>query len=68
MYLSYDHPQGAYTVPCQSYILETLSDLHCYIELVFGSMSCVLCESYTVQNEHGYSQAHSEQYMTHTVH
>ena len=34
-----------------------------------GSVSCVLCESYTVQNESGYgcvlSQAHSEQYITH---
>jgi hypothetical protein len=31
---SYDHPQGAYIVPCYSYSLKTLSDLHRYVELV----------------------------------
>ena len=28
MFRSYDHPQGAYFVPCYSYSLKTLSDLH----------------------------------------
>jgi len=27
MFRSYDHPQGAHIVPCQSYSLKTLSDL-----------------------------------------
>ena len=27
MLRSYDHPQGAYIVPCQSYSLKTLSDI-----------------------------------------
>ena len=31
---SYAHPQGAYIVPCKSYTLKTLSDLHRYVELV----------------------------------
>jgi len=34
MFPSYDHPQGAYIVPCKSYSLKTLSDLHRYGELV----------------------------------
>jgi len=34
MFPSYDHPQGAYIVPCKSYSLKTLSDLHRYVELV----------------------------------
>jgi len=28
MFRSYDHPQGAYFVPCWSYIFKTLSDLN----------------------------------------
>jgi len=39
MFRSYDHLQGAYIVPCKSYSLKTLSDLHRYVELVCGSMS-----------------------------
>ena len=38
MFQSYDHPQRAYIIPCQSYSLKTLSDLHCYVELVLRMM------------------------------
>jgi len=34
MFLSHDHPQGAYIVPSQRYSLKTLSDLHRYVNLV----------------------------------
>jgi len=34
VFRSYDHPQAAYIVPCWSYSLKTLSDLHRYVELV----------------------------------
>ena len=38
---SHDRPQGAYFVPCLSYSLKTLSDLHRYVELVLWQH--VLC-------------------------
>ena len=65
MFRSYDHPQVAYIVPCKSYSLKTLSDLHRYVELVLWQP--VLCESHaTRRTTHIHSQAHSEQYTTHT--
>jgi len=41
IFRSYDHPQGAYIVPCQSYSLKTLSDLRRYVQLVLWQR--VLC-------------------------
>ena len=40
MFRSYDHPQGAYTVPCYSYSLKTLSYLLLYINLVLWQHVC----------------------------
>jgi hypothetical protein len=40
MFRSHDHPQGAYIVPCQSYSLKTLNDLHRYVELVLWQHVC----------------------------
>jgi len=51
---------GSMSVYCVSHILFRMS--------LAISMSSVLCESYTVQNEHGYSQCHSEQYTSHNTH
>ena len=34
VFRSYNHPQGVYIVPCYSYGLKTLNDLHRYVELV----------------------------------
>jgi len=53
MFRSYDHPQGAYFVPYKSYSLKTLSDLHRH----------AICRATHIR-----SQAHSEQYTTHTIH
>ena len=49
MFRSYDHPQGAYFVPCYSYSL-THSVIY-FVILIWccGSMACVMCESYAVQ-------------------
>jgi len=41
MFRSYDHPQGAYVVPCSSYSLKTLSDLLRYVNLVLWQR--ILC-------------------------
>jgi len=45
MFRSYDHPQGAYIVPCYSYSLKILSDLHRYVELVLWQPRLVNCVS-----------------------
>jgi len=48
---SYHHPQGAYIVPFCSYSLKHSVIYIITLSWCCGSMSCVLCELYTVQNE-----------------
>jgi len=49
MFRPYDHPHGAYFVPCQSYSLKH-SVIYC-VMLIWccGSVLCVVCELYGVQ-------------------
>jgi hypothetical protein len=44
----YDHPQGAYFVPCQSHSLKTLCDLLRYVNLVMWQR----VSRYTAQEAH----------------
>jgi hypothetical protein len=49
MFRSYDHPQGAYFVPCYSYSLK--HSVIYFVTLIWccDSMSCVVGELYAVQ-------------------
>jgi len=49
MFRSYDHPQGAYFVPCYSYSLKHSVIYFVILIWCCDSMSCVVCESYGVQ-------------------
>ena len=40
MFQSYDHPQGAHIVPCQSCSLKAFSNLYRYVELVLWQHVC----------------------------
>ena len=49
MFRSYDHSQGAYFVPCQSYSLKPSVIYFVILIWCCGSVSCVVCESDGVQ-------------------
>jgi len=57
MFRSYDHPQEAYFVPCYSYSLKHSVIYFVILIWCCGSMSCVMCESYGVENGPGYGCA-----------